>query len=536
MYWNELFTEQNKENGYPFRLDSAAKLFFRERSLKEEDTVIHKKGTDLVNKTYVDEDGNVQSLSDEKYRQACENPSFPEFEHKLSIRKAPHDIVKDKRYLKNAFKLHITMSLNSQASNKASEAKGIINSKVLSLAKSNSLNFLGIDRGERNLLYLSLIDCDGNILEQKSLNLVRTVRGDNVFEYDFRSKLDLVERQRDSERKSWDQISRIKDLKNGYLSLVVREIADYIIENNAIVIMEDLNFGFKRGRTKVEKQVYQKFENQLVSKLSYICNKDSGVQNKWGLGGIANGLQLVPPLDKVKNIGDQFGCIFYVPAWKTSKIDPTTGFMNQFRFYFETKAKWRVFFNSMDSIVFNKDEDYFEFDFRYSNFGDMAQKDFTDRWVVCSAGKGRLFTLKHESSWETFQIDVNQEFKNELEHAGIDYLKGKNIKEEVARCNYVKRIGWLFKRLLDLRYSCHETNQDFILSPVKNTDGLFFDSRRAKSNEPCDADANGAFHIALKGLQLIKNLTEMDGDLRSKKLDKSNDSWNRWVQDFHHSA
>lgn len=38
--------------------------------------------------------------------------------------------------------------------------------------------------------------------------------------------------------------------------------------------MEDLNFGFKRGRFGVEKQVYQKFENMLISKLNFLCDKN----------------------------------------------------------------------------------------------------------------------------------------------------------------------------------------------------------------------------------------------------------------------
>lgn len=37
--------------------------------------------------------------------------------------------------------------------------------------------------------------------------------------------------------------------------------------------MEDLNYGFKRGRFKVERQVYQKFENMLINKLNYLVDK-----------------------------------------------------------------------------------------------------------------------------------------------------------------------------------------------------------------------------------------------------------------------
>ena len=46
-----------------------------------------------------------------------------------------------------------------------------------------------------------------------------------------------------------------------------------VIDYNAIIVMEDLNKGFKRGRFKVERQVYQKFENMLISKLNYLVFK-----------------------------------------------------------------------------------------------------------------------------------------------------------------------------------------------------------------------------------------------------------------------
>jgi CRISPR-associated protein Cpf1 len=48
---------------------------------------------------------------------------------------------------------------------------------------------------------------------------------------------------------------------------------------------------------------------------------------------------------------------------------------------------------------------------------------------------------------------------------------------------------------------------DYLISPVEAADGSFYDSRNYKSSDklPCDADANGAYHIALKGLYLLKN-------------------------------
>lgn len=64
---------------------------------------------------------------------------------------------------------------------------------------------------------------------------------------DYQKKLYQKKKNRDKERKTWKNIETIKDLKEGYISQVVHELTDMAIRNNAIIVMEDLNFGFKNG-------------------------------------------------------------------------------------------------------------------------------------------------------------------------------------------------------------------------------------------------------------------------------------------------
>lgn len=47
------------------------------------------------------------------------------------------------------------------------------------------------------------------------------------------------------------------------------------IQHNALIIMEDLNTGFKRSRQKIEKSIYQKFELALAQKLNFVVMKDA---------------------------------------------------------------------------------------------------------------------------------------------------------------------------------------------------------------------------------------------------------------------
>ncbi len=53
-----------------------------------------------------------------------------------------------------------------------------------------------------------------------------------------------------------------------------------------------------------------------------------------------------------------------------------------------------------------------------------------------------------------------------------------------------------------------ENELDYIISPVKDKNGNFFDSRDELKNLPDNGDANGAYNIARKGLLYIEQLQE----------------------------
>ena len=54
-----------------------------------------------------------------------------------------------------------------------------------------------------------------------------------------------------------------------------------MVKYRAITALEDLNFGLA-WQTKVEKQVYQKFERMLIDKLNYLVDKKA-VPESFGL-------------------------------------------------------------------------------------------------------------------------------------------------------------------------------------------------------------------------------------------------------------
>jgi CRISPR-associated protein Cpf1 len=327
-------------------------------------------------------------------------------------------------------------------------------------------------------------------------------------------------------------VRTIKDLKGGYLSQVVHKIARMMVEHNAIVVLEDLNFGFKRGRFRIEKQVYQKFEKALITKLNYLVFKERGMREP---GGVLNAYQLTAPFESFEKLGKQTGFLFYVPAGYTSKIDPTTGFTNLLNTKKCTNAQSiRDFFLKFDSICYEAHRQAFAFSFDYGNFK-TSQESKRKKWTVYTATR-RLVYKKCENGRGGGYEEINPTaiLSNALSKVGVVVCDGFDLLDYVRRlepsrenAGFFQTLFYAFDRTLQMRNS--KDDEDYIESPVLNGGGERFDSRTAGNALPKDADANGAYHIALKGLMLIKERMAVDGkaDLRLEHKD-----WFRFVQEL----
>ena len=75
---------------------------------------------------------------------------------------------------------------------------------------------------------------------------------------------------------------------------------------------------------------------------------------------------------------------------------------------------------------------------------------------------------------------------------------------------------------------------DYLISPVANDRGEFYDSRNYKGTNaalPCDADANGAYNIARKALWAINVLKSTPDDMLNKaNLSITNAEWLEYTQ------
>lgn len=80
-----------------------------------------------------------------------------------------------------------------------------------------------------------------------------------------------------------------------------------------------------------------------------------------------------------------------------------------------------------------------------------------------------------------------------------------------------------------MRNSITGTETDYLISPVADDNGYFYDSRTCNDTLPKNADANGAYNIARKGLMLIEQIKKAK-DIANIKFDISNKSWLNFAQ------
>jgi len=527
LFWENLFSEENLQD-IVLKLNGEAELFYRRGSIQS--PVVHKTGDKILNKRDVSGMPIPESSYMNLHRYFNGKLSLSELSDedkqylgKVVVKDVTHDIIKDRRFTKPSFMFHVPITINYKA-----QQTNLTNDKVREYIKANpDVNIIGIDRGERHLIYLTLINQGGKILKQKTFNIVN--------EMNYQAKLTQREKERDNARKSWKSIGKIKELKEGFLSAVVHEITQMMVDYNAIVVLEDLNFGFKRGRFKVERQVYQKFEKMLIDKLNYLPFKQSAVNEP---GGVLRGYQLTQKFESFKKLGRQSGFLFYIPAAYTSKIDPVSGFVNLFDLNEITNAeKKKEFFLKFKRITYVSPKEGYEFDFNYDDFK-TAQTDYKKAWTITTYGK-RIVMKNVDNHKQMADFDPTEAITKALTEKGLAVKPGADILKflqsqgtSLTDAPFWSDLFYAFSKTLQMRNSNSMTEEDYILSPV-SVDGKHYCSKdeanKGKDGDnwvsslPVDADANGAYHIALKGLYAINHLEK-----ENNKIEHS--SWFEYMQ------
>lgn len=497
LYWEALFDENNSD--YTYRLCGGAELFFRKASYMN--PVVHPANEPINNK-------NIN------------NPK--------RTSTYPYDIIKNKHYTLDKFIFNVPLQINADAgkeNNVTIDARRAINA-------ADDINVIGINRGELNLLYYTVVNSKGEIVEHASLNSIMPEGGsEHAIPTDYRAKLDAIEKNRQQQRKDWEEVDAIANIKKGYLSQVVPKICKLMIKYNAVVVMEDLSGDFKTKRAAIEKNVYQQFEGALIKKLNLYVDKCAKPTEPTG---VFKGLQLTDPFTSFEKIGKQNGFLFYVNPAYTTALDPVTGFVNRFLVKYKNKAQAQAFFGSFKSIYYDAAKDLFAFEFDYKDFVDKSKLEgMKTSWTAYSYADRIDVKRNERGKWEYETVNITRLMKSVLNEYGVSYKSGEDLVMAISThesAAFLNAFMSAFKLMMKMVNK--DSEDDFIVSPVMGPDGTFFDSRMASPHMPQNATANGAYNIARKGQLLIRRIQEHEPELlaankKSEKIDLfiSNAQW-----------
>ncbi|MDP4010946.1 MAG: type V CRISPR-associated protein Cas12a/Cpf1 [Candidatus Roizmanbacteria bacterium] len=424
-------------------------------------------------------------------------------------------VIMGRRYAEDKMFLHFPIELN-YARNRRGSLNNIVNDF---LANNPDINIIGVDRGEKHLAYYSVINQKGEILLDEndktisgSLNLVgEDSEGKPI---DYHKKLSERAEKREQARRDWQSIEGIKDLKKGYISQVVRKLADLAIKHNAIIVIEDLNIRFKQIRGGIEKSAYQQLEKALIEKLNFLVNK--GEVDPTKAGHLLSAYQLTAPFETFKDMGKQTGIIFYTQAAYTSRIDPLTGWRPNLYLKYSNADQSKKDILKLDNVSFNKAQDRFEFTYDIEKFFNAKEFPNKTTWTICSNVERFRWDKKRNNNKGGYvpYPNVTENLKELFEAHGIDHTV--NILQQVSKLE-TKSNGKFFEDLIFyIRLICQIRNtqpdkdgnkNDFVLSPVEP----FFDSREAGdfgNNLPQNGDDNGAYNIARKGILILSKISD----------------------------
>lgn len=484
IYFENLFSNENIDNNFTFKLNGQAELFFRPKSINKKE------------------------------------------EKRNFVRK----ITNKKRYSEDKIFFHCPITLNREA--------GSIyrfNDYVNNFLSESRINIIGVDRGEKHLAYYSVIDQKGKKIDGGSFN---EINGVNYFE-----KLEKREGDRERARKDWQEVEKIKDLKRGYISQVVKKLVDLAIKYNAIIVLEDLNMRFKQIRGGIEKSIYQQLEKALIDKLSFLVKK--GEKNVEQAGHLLRAYQLTAPFTSFKEMGKQTGIIFYTQASYTSKTCPDCGFrknINAFRF--ENIEKAKDVLKKLELLNYDSNHKCFVVSYNLNKFLNNEQKrggkrgnilfeniKRKDDFIINSkdANRYRWHNInssdsKKENAGEKIEnrtgsgvikkYDITKCLKGLFEKNNLDYKKDlitQIISENKLQSDFYRKLFWYLNLLLDIRNSVSGTDVDYISCPKCG-----FNSKNSKEIE--NGDANGAYNIARKGIMILEKIKKYKKD--NSGLDK----------------
>lgn len=410
-----------------------------------------------------------------------------------------YDLIKDRRYTEDRYAFHIPVSIYPDA-----DAYGAlsVNRRVQEIIRENpGMYVLGINRGERNLISIAVTAPDGTIVEQRNLNVF-----DN---FDYRRKLAEREKERTEDRRNWTSVKEIRNIKAGYLTRVVGEVVRLVKKYGCVIAMERLDMDFKTGRQAFEKNVYEQFERNLVSRLSFLADRNE--TDRFGTV-----LQLANPgkTEIERTRFPQNGILFLMNPAHVSNTDPLTGFVNRLNLHFSKLAEAETIIDGFDGFRFNAKTGRFVLSFHYDKAAPGKEAgDGQKVWNVETYGERIEQERVENAPADTFTDKVTvltTAMQELLDGACITWNDGEDLLGRLKgkSTDFYRS----FFALLRLTMRCtnwdNDTREFRIVGCTSNASGQFYDNRRAPERLPKDGDTLAAWNIARKAHIVLRNIRD----------------------------
>jgi len=475
-YFNAVFNKENNPNGH-LRLGANAGIYYRPASLKE---------------------------SDQK-KEIIKTRSGKEINKKEN----PYHL---KRYAQNKILFHLPVVLNADTYDEEN-----VNQNVFKYIKNNfdNIKVIGIDRGEKNLAYYSVISraADGKIKIEDcdDLNL------------GYLEPLNKLAEERQEQRRAWQSISKIKGKRDGYISHVIHKIVELILKHKAIVVFEDLSGGFKRSRMKIEKAPYQQLELALINKLNYLVRKKAKQEEA---GHYLSAYQFAERIGSYKKVGKQTGIIFYTQAGYTSRTCPKCGWRKRIQgLYYKDRKSAQKIFTAERGVQISYDVANNYFVFKYHPVYNQKESKEWDKEVYSDVSR-----IKWDNKEKKYKKGYEGEITKKLKElfTGIDVQKNINIQiKDNDNASFWENLINLFRLILEIRNTDNKTGEDYIECPH-----CHFHSDKGFQGYKWNGDANGAYNIARKGLIILKKIKDAKEPEKLKfgDLVVNLDEWDKFVQ------
>ena len=352
-----LFSEENRKSG-TMKLNSRPGFFFRPAS--DDEVIVHKAGSVLVGKRdtkggfipdalyteiYKYYNGMLSGVLSKEARRYID-------EGLVSTRTSEYDIMKDARYHRDMYKICISYEKNAECFGTPSP----INAEADLIASMS--NRVILVRNQNDIVYMTVVTPSGEILESRSLDVIDGI--------DYHKRLgDIEKSNRETRSSSWDYADKIANIRDGYFSKAIAEIARTVVKYEAIVIMERISEhtrdkGFALGNT-----AYKKFETLLTARLADL--HFNGIEEGQP-GSITNPYQLCMPNEKCRSEA-QNGIVYFVPGGGISVRDHESGYNFDFDISgINTKTAKMRWLSKFDSIRYDAESKAMNVSFGFDNF------------------------------------------------------------------------------------------------------------------------------------------------------------------------